>query len=453
MLCQENISLIAIGLGACARLRGRRGRWVWAPLAAGTAAFALSVCVVMPRLNPGTVQFARLYAPFGDSLPGAVIGMLRRPDRALRLMLTPPKLAFVSALLAPLAYVSLLSPSHLLPAGLVLAQRLLSARASEASIAYHYQAEFIPFVFAAAVAGVRRALFLRRADATRLLRTALALFPAAAIAATGVPGRLRDALAAPWKDPEGIRDRRAIVRSVPPRAAVISTFAFLPHLAERPALYSLHHVTTGRYTLSHVPYPVPEADVVILDTLDPLTFLEGGFASPDGDRRLRDLLFAPGWEVATHVNNLLVFRRSPAPRTAPERLVAFTDSLPHSAVTRIAQPAGAGPRLAGFEVGPPDADRVADLTLYWRPDRPASPAPARSRGRDWNALISLRGSDTLFSGLVCPGSRIRPSGTWDTDGLVADRQRVRLRRVPAPGEELALSLRLVPPDQPAPTAR
>jgi hypothetical protein len=444
MLCQENIGLLAAGLGAYAFLDGRRGRWVWAPLIAGLVFSGICVALVMPRLNPGTVQFSRLYGAFGDSLPESLAGMLRRPDRVARAMFTPPKLAFLSALLAPEGYLSLLSPSRLVPALPVLLQRLLSSRLTETSIAYHYQAEFIPFVFFAAIAGIRRALAFSRFDARRLLQVLLTLFPAVALVASGAPARLASALREPSRDSSDTALRRRIVQSVPNDAAVLATFRFLPHLASRSDLYSLHHVYTGCYTLSDVPYPTPRTDVVLLDPLDALTFSADGFYAPTHYVRLQALLCTPGWDIEQAPGDLLVFRRASGPQTDAFP-TASVESLPSAASRRVTQATSDALRLEAFEVIAARDPAAAAITLYWRWPQRLPPGEKT----DCNAEIVLRGREELADAVVCPGLRVRPPQSWEEGVLVADRHVVRLSRPLHAGESLTLDVRLVPADSPA----
>ena len=161
LLCQENISLIAIAFAFYALLNGRRGRWFHVPLILGLFYFILMVFFIMPRLND-KVQFIKIYSHFGNSISEVIRNLLSHPIKTLTFMFSAPKLAFLGALLAPVSFLSLLSPVSLIPICLVAAQRLLSLRASEATIAYHYQSEFIPFIFFSAVYGAKRLLNLKR---------------------------------------------------------------------------------------------------------------------------------------------------------------------------------------------------------------------------------------------------------------------------------------------------
>ena len=290
LLCQENVGLMAVAFGVYAWLDRQRGCWVWVPLAAGVAMFVLTVVVVMPRLNPN-IQFVRLYGHLGGSLGEVFVNMVKHPVYMVQTMLAPAKLTFLAALLGPVGFISLLSPLSLAPGGLVLVQRLLSGRAAEATIAYHYQAEFVPWVFYAAIYGVKR---MREWGRARIAVILLAVFALVALAANRVPQRLVSAWATPWRERVLVQRYRAALALVPADAAVLATFRFLPALADRAHVYSLHHVYTGRYTLSTVPYPMPAVDFILVDREDPLTFSARGFYSEENEARLA--AFLAGWE-------------------------------------------------------------------------------------------------------------------------------------------------------------
>jgi len=443
LACQENLSMIVAAMGIYAALQRRRPAWVLPPLLAGTAYFVIVILFVMPDLNQNTIQFLSLYGHLGDS-PAAIIGgIARHPVAAASTAFAPGKRQFLNVIFGPLGYISLLNPTALFPLLPVAAQRLLSARASESSILYHYQAEFIPFVFFAAVGGARRLLGLRRPNGRLILILVLAVFPLSGLIGTGVPARVTGAITASEHDRAMASLKRSIVRSVPDDARVLATFTFLPHLSNRPGLYSLHHVYTGQYTLSHVPYPTPEVDTVILDTHDWRTFFAKGFYAPHNYRRLQALLERPGWELTTHEEGMLVFERCADDATGRvERLAAPVESgaLPfceHAIVQNMQAPL----QLLDFEMGTPNERGVADLILYWR-------WADTARTSDLGARITLSdpGGD-LRAGVLYPGSRICPPQSWPPDKVIRDRHRIRIERNPAAGAKLELRVELVPADE------
>jgi uncharacterized membrane protein len=422
LMCQENVSFVVAGFGVYAFLRGRRDRWCWAPLACGAAWFVVVVLGVLPRLNTDTVQFYRhLYGHLGETPVEIATGVLRRPLTALRVMTGPEKRAFLVALLGPLGGLSLLDPVAFVPDLLVLAQRLLSRRASEATILYHYQAEFIPCVFAGAVFGCRRLLAWRERLGRLLAGAVLATMPAVALVTGGVPGALariaREARAPAWSR----ATREAMFARIAPDDAVLATFDFLPRLANRSGLYSFHHVYSGFHTLSDVPYALPEPlDAVLLNTRDRLTF--AGFPGRDHYRNARVLLGAPDWRVAMHREHLIMLRRGGA-GDHPFDLTAPVPRQPDARATVGVGPAASGeappadpgrPRLRLFSVERAGPDTAA-LDLFWTR---GAEAP-----RDVNIRASLLDGDgsVLVTRLLVPGHRLAPPRSWPVGRLVRDR--------------------------------
>ena len=436
LLCQENIALIAVAFSFYALIDGRRGRWFWAPLVTGITYFVPVVFLIMPCLNNNTIQFVKLYAHFGDSLPEILRNVILHPVYALKFMFSAEKLVFLNALFGPVAYLSLFSPLSLLPALLVAVQRLLSIRASEAAIVYHYQAEFIPFVFFAAIYGMKRLTSLRYRIAKPTLCVALVIFPLAGVLTTGVLPTLSQAISSPWNKSFLRARKNAVMRNLPDNAPVLATFDFLPRLANRKSLYSLHHVYSGFHTLSDIPYQMPDVDYVIMDTNDPLTFSTKGFYSPENYRRLRTVFDDPRWEMIEHVDSLLVFRR--AHNRLMEKPLNLVEYVEESVKMNrnVVQITNGAIRLMGFELGPADENHVVHLALFWQ--------KCRESDEDYDMLLTVSDGEVFYRGKLSPGSRIYPPQSWPTDRLIADRHRVHLERGVTSSADIQVRVELLP---------
>ena len=432
--CQENIGLLGAAFGVYAIVDGRRGRWVLWPIAIGAAHFLVCVFVVMPRLNRDTIQFAQLYAHMGASLPEVFFNILRHPLKAAAHMLTPPKLGFLGALLSPVGFLSLLGPSGLIPAVPALVQRLLSARPSEASVAYHYQAEFIPFVFYSSVLGLKRLLAVRHRTARLVAATILCAAPLLSLAASGVLPRIGAALR-PGPEVRAARPiKDAFVDGIRAADAVVATFDFQPRLSNRRSLFSPHHIYTGAYTLSGTPYPTPEADVVLLTTDDRLTFGPAGFYSSTGYRRLQEFLDPAQWALTDQLAGVLTFRKRDAERRLPPPW-AYGD-VPGEANRNVANLSEGAPiELVAFQSVPDGDEPIVTLVLYWD-----KPAPSKA---DVEATITLHGdSGPPREVHVVPGHRIWPPQSWEPGRTVVDRH--RFPQTPAFARVSRIDVRLVP---------
>ena len=446
MLCQENVSLIAACFGIYALACRKPRRWAIVPAVAGIGYFVLTVCMVMPMLNRNTVQFLRIYSHFGDSPFGIAKHLVLHPVQVIKFCLHPLKLNFLNSLLAPLGYVSLAGPLAFIPALPALAQRLLSGRVSEAVLIYHYQAELIPFVFAAAVSGVRN---LRRIE-HRIMRLGLvallAFFPLAALFMTDIIPRVAGDLAAARERPFVARTADAALERIPDDASVVATFQFLPRLSGRRELRSLHHIYWGKHTLSDVPFPSPDnVDYLVIDTNDRVTFLGEAFYTVNGYRNIQGILGDARWETVTQLDSFLVLRRA-ADQTGPPPGPVRTVTEDVALNTNFTATAGEAIELTGFAAGEPDADNNLPLTLYWRkPEasdrdyhmyvtvsrRPRSGGDAQPYQRTGRAGPPGR-PPALFSGMLSPGSRIWPPQSWEAGTTTADRHRIHLKHSISP---------------------
>ncbi len=415
LLCQENIALIAIGFGILALLERKSARWIATPLLLGMGWLVLTVGWLMPRLNHDIIMFNSLYSHFGTTLPLALKAIILHPLSALAFALQPEKIAFLVTLLTPVAFLCLLRPLALVPLLPILAQRLLSARPSEASILYHYQAEFIPFIFLGAILGVR---FLRQQRWTAIPRMTALLLGCTTIASFFLAGTIPkiqgDSGSQPRLSQNDRLVQRKLLRSIPPEAAVTTTFRHLAPLSGRERLYSLHHIYSGRYTLSSVPYPTPpDLDLIILDTHDPLTFTITGFHEPKGHLNLQKLLAAGAWEVAEELDGFIALRKatnSPAP---PLHWVRFIDPIPalqpSNTVTTAIQ-------LAGYRLSPPDAENNRILSLYW--------IKHRESAADYDVVVQLQDGTNSFTKSLSPGHRVWPSQSWPTNQWTVSSHRI-----------------------------
>jgi len=319
---KENMApLLVMFCGVFAVLEWKRERaWqlAWHVLPAGLAMAWLLLYgkVISPALNAGNVDYLQLYGHLGKT-PGEIIrNFFVEPHRAfgaLRTALTQGNMLW--ALLLPFLLLPLFRPRWLLISAPLLAQHLLSYRYSEWSLGAHYPAPFLPLFWIAAAETLRRFRAQTGIAAAVLIACALAHFRFGE--ARTIAGEL-SALGEILEE----RERKAqMIAEVPADASVTAGLGFLPHLANRERLVSLHHILKGLKTLSTATYtPPPAADFVIIDYADTLTFstiagyyhpwsrLDGGRFVPSSDRLLHDYLQPVPWRVEAK-NSLTVLRR------------------------------------------------------------------------------------------------------------------------------------------------
>ncbi|HZV03297.1 MAG TPA: DUF2079 domain-containing protein [Planctomycetota bacterium] len=260
LLADEVYPLVLPGAALWLLSAGRK-REAARVLAVGVVAFLLVNELLLGWLRGGALHVESLY------------GHWKSPALLAHFV---PRAAFetfvlVLWLLGPLGYLPLLDGSRLAPCALVLAASFASARPAQRSIDEHYHAPLLPFVVAAAAAGLARleALWPRRGA-----RLGVALLVAGTLTATLVR---RDEVAGAARDlrSRAADPRLALVEQVPPDGRVLASVDFLAALSAREHLYGLPGALRGTKDWSSVPYELPDLDAVLVDTNDTASFAPG----------------------------------------------------------------------------------------------------------------------------------------------------------------------------------
>jgi hypothetical protein len=226
------------------------------------------------------------------------------------------------------------------------------------------------------------------------------------------------------------RARQHIARD----AAVLATFDFLPRLSNRRALYSLHHVYSGRYTLSAKRYPTPAIDVLVMDVLDPLTFAPSGFYNPGSHTNLQALLHDPGWRLRYQADSVLVLDRGSGGPPVPWVRPLGEEPLMN---IHVEQSGPAHIQLRGFSLGERSGGGLLPLTLYWM--------KTAEETDDCILRLSLEThGERICRKTLCPGSRVWPPQSWPTGILMEDRQCLHVPDQDLNGENVRVSVELVP---------
>lgn len=318
---KENLALLLVAWCLVfAVLDWRAGRaWVRWNLWPGLVAAAWLVgysAFLSPWLNGGQVDYLELYSHLGSSVREIVVGFFTTPQRAISALWGSLKHGnLVWALLLPLLALPLLRPRWWLIAAPLLLQHLLSWRPSEWSIGAHYPAPLIPLFWIAAAEVFPRLNEPRRA-ATAIVLACLVgqiwLGPVRALV------REAPTIAAQI---QGREKKAELLARIPPDASVMAGLPYLPHLAKRERVLSLHHTLKGLKTLSRAAHPTPPpTDAVFLDYKDHATFnttagyyhpamrTANGRVVPSSDRLLHEFLSQQSWR-ATSRNAVMLLQR------------------------------------------------------------------------------------------------------------------------------------------------
>ena len=305
MLCQENVPMAVIMLGVLAFIEKKGLKWVVIPIISGGIYF-IAALGLMSYFNQGTVEFSNLYSHLGAS----PIGLILNPLASFKFILRQESLNYLFNIFLPVLFIPLLALVKLLPVFPFFFQHLLSARPSDLSMNYHYTAEIIPFVFFSLVYGISRLLkikFIR--EHVFVLKSVLMAFILFSSLLYGPLIKESLRLNSDYRKDYSDFAKKEFIAKVPRAAAVVATFEFLPALANRKSLYSLHHPYMGFYTLSSKRYSLPDdVKYAVIDFNDGLTFR--GFYQPEGYKNLQEIFLKDQWKIIGMVDSLVMLKKS-----------------------------------------------------------------------------------------------------------------------------------------------
>jgi uncharacterized membrane protein len=235
LACREDAAVAVVGFATWLALA--RGHWrVGAGLAvAATAVLAVDTGWLQPWfLGARHYDHLNRYRHLGDSLGEVLLSIAFRPWRWITIVITPAKLVYLAAMLAPLGFLPLLGVRALAAVVPGLAMNLLSVDPKLINYQAQYQAFVMPFLVLAAVDGYAR---LRTLTGERRVlgrhRAASALGMAFAFSTILTARIVNDLGVNFWRlGPDHHAAYRLMAR-IPPDAPVAAYERLVPHLATR----------------------------------------------------------------------------------------------------------------------------------------------------------------------------------------------------------------------------
>jgi uncharacterized membrane protein len=406
LLCQENFALFIFTFGLYALMIRRSLRW-WLPLLISSAAyFILCIKVLLPSLNPGTIQFSSIYSYWGGSYGEIICNLLFHPIAAIQYMLSLNKMLWLWNIFAPLSFVSLLSPGHLLIAGPLFLQRLLSNRQQEIMFNLHYLSEILPFVFLAFVFGLKRMLawpfWGSRKLALAFIVIASSMYYALVLSPHFV---LFSSTRTRVMDDDRIKEEWA--RSVPPDSSVVASFELLSHLSHRKDLYSFKNIYAGRSILSKKKYSLDaRVDRALIDFNDP--FLVDSFYNYYGYKKTQEFLTSQKLYVKDAVNSMVYFSRDGQDQKTLYKVLESPPKIPYPLDISIDNAV----KLKGYDIRQ-NGDRL-ELIFFWQ--------AAERPSYDLSMVFYIKDSaGAVLERIPSPLCyRIYPTQAWEKNTWVAD---------------------------------
>ncbi len=368
--CKENVSLVVFMMGIYSFFRKKSLKWVMVPVVLGGIWFFLSVKVIIPyfakdtKLYQGGFMFNIYYRHLGNSMGDMAKTIIFHPILVAKYALAPHKLLYFLHLFGPTAFLGLFSPSILLITVPIFAQNLLSSYMVHAQITQQHSAILIPFIFYAVIYSFSKLLKFGNTLRERVILTGLFCVSAVIFGLyLGAPQLYLLKYIKEYRINELSREKNKLIKAIPKGAAVISTFQFMPKLAHRDNLYSMHLVSKGVRMYTDVKYEPPaELEYAVIDFNEPL--MVSSFFPPQAPANIRSFLENGNWKVLRAIDDIILFKKR---FTQGGSLCEFNDSY-----KKIQNEINANINnqiiFVGYDInkGNPDAGNILHLTLYWK---------------------------------------------------------------------------------------
>ncbi|MCB9078787.1 MAG: DUF2079 domain-containing protein [Anaerolineaceae bacterium] len=263
MACKEDMPLTVAMLGLYTGLARRRWRLAGLTIAISAVWFGLAFFVIQPRFAAGgNIQLDR-YAWLGDDPPSMLVTLVTNPQLVFDHLWTQVNLSdYLFDLFFPAAFLALLSPLTLIPMLPTLAVNLLSDNPFTWRLEdFHYGAPLAPFLFIAAIYGIRRLAAWKTHQNQTFLRLSLSLLLLICSIIYHYH-RGYTPLARPFHWPEVTTHHHlleTILADIPSGAPVFAQSNLAPHLSQREILYS----DFGYFTDPHFPAKAPVTDILL----------------------------------------------------------------------------------------------------------------------------------------------------------------------------------------------
>jgi len=429
LLVREDVALVVVMFGVLALIDRRPMRWALVPIAAGILWFAAALQLTGYFNVSGSNKFLSFYSWLGET-PGEIVkNFFLKPHLVLKQVISFNNILLAVGLLMPLIFLPILKLRYLIPVALTAGQLFLTGVSSTVILQTHYAALIVPFLYIAAAAGLgsirggaykKRKLtsfFTKQQPIGYIILGAAILYSfvtfspligsARALVHNGAAGEYR-ALCREFIDHIDGADR------------VVSSFSFLPHLSQRPELYSLHYAFLGKKQFSDEPYAIPDtADTLLIDFSDFIvyniqseTITSYSEQYPTGSERIVRLIEERGFGIVKIIDDIALYRRGIQPAVT---LYESVEQLPVN-VRRTSNNASSPLSLVGMEPIEQDGSTtpygLLPIALYWQVHGILTD--------DYQIELAIRdgSGNNVYEKLYQLGYGLYPTSSWENGSTV-----------------------------------
>ena len=308
LLLRVDLAMTTFMFGVYALWERKEWKWVLAPSLISSIWVFLGLFVIIPKFQGHLNMYEVTFSYLGNNFPEIVHTIIKNPDIWMKVVFHKSSLEFIFQILLPMLFLPLVAFKELLLCLPSLFHHLLSPRAPEHSILFHYTSTITPFVFIATAYALNMLFKLKH------LQIILCGFILSmTIFCNFYFNNFTDG-ANYWDDivvDDMDKYSEYLLRKIPPDAGVISTFKFSPRLAGRKSYYSMHYIYGGVF-YDGSRYLTPEdAKYALIDFRDKRML---SFTRSNSDVNLRQFL-GKDWDLIDYMGSICLFeRRSPVVR-------------------------------------------------------------------------------------------------------------------------------------------
>jgi len=265
LLSKENLGFSVAAFGLYAALKERvlfhqrvRFGLVWAGV--GLVVSSATMFWLIPALRQGPSDTLARYGWLGEGPGQIALTLISQPGTVCQTLAEPNRALYLLQLLLPIGFLPLLGLPELLLAAPGLAINVLAQHHCQAEIYCQYTVPIVPFMFIAAVFGMYRLKnWLGQRWLFRII--GLAVVPLTVLSLViDNPFTEGKELPPPLAELPNAEAVCQALATVPPKASVVTTNAYAPHLARREGLYIVG-IPAQRD-------PPPDPDVVFINLYD-----------------------------------------------------------------------------------------------------------------------------------------------------------------------------------------
>ncbi len=334
-LVREDVSFVVVGLGILALVDRRTWKWSIVPMMLGAGWLFAALKITAHFNGYGHYKFLAYYGWLGASVPEITKNIFLHIDKVLLHLVQPQALAFMAALLLPLAFLPVFKTRWLIPVIPSLFQFLLMQSPSELVVEIHYPSVFLPFLTIAAAAAFntiidpsQRSILNRFSKERGIAGVIVVIVIIYSMFVIGPLAQSVPVIARTTTIADRVSLERDFVNSVP-TGPVVAGYETITDLSARPKLYSLHYQFLGRKQYSTESYTIPDdAQTVLVDMRDflmyQLLYKYNDKDNRNGYSRIRDMLATRGFVLTAYCDRFALYQKNGAPSS--DSLYTINDS-------------------------------------------------------------------------------------------------------------------------------